>query len=160
LLLGQIMMHMHAVVALVTEALRELQELFRDSPWDIREDQVSDHIVGSPEPRCKLTEQPLSYLGTVRQPRNQLIVLQGPQLTGRNRGSGGRPRSRIEDGEFAKHLARPEHRQQVLPPRRSSASQLDLAAYYDVEPVLRVTLVEEHVPLVEIQLPHGRGERG
>jgi hypothetical protein len=87
-------------------------------------------------------------------------VLQRPQLTGRNRRRGGRPRSRIEDRQFAKHLTRTEHCQQVLTPRRSGASQLDLATYHDVEPVLQVTFVEEHIALVEEQFPHRRGERG
>ena len=68
LLLGQVMVYVHAVVPLVTEPLGKLQQLLGDPTWDIGEDQVSDHIIGPAETGGELAEQALCDFGTVGQP--------------------------------------------------------------------------------------------
>jgi hypothetical protein len=88
LLLGQIMMHMHAIVPLVAEPLRQLQQLLGNPAGDIGEDQVGNHIVGPAKSRSELTEQALSNLWSARQPGNQFIVLERPQLARGYRGGG------------------------------------------------------------------------
>ena len=103
-------------------------------------------------------EQALSHLGAAGQPAHQLVVLQRADLRGGHRGRRARPGSRVEDRQLPEHLARTEHRQQVLPAGRPAATELDLAADHDVQPVLQVALAEQYVTLGEPDGAHSRGE--
>ena len=51
LLLGEVMVHVYAVVALVAEPLGELEQLLGHPPGHVGEDQVGDHVVGPAQPR-------------------------------------------------------------------------------------------------------------
>jgi hypothetical protein len=85
-----------------------------------------------------------------------------------DRRGGGRPGTRVEQRQLTEHLARAEHRQEVLPAVGGRTAQLDLARRHDVEPVAGIALGEEHVAAREPHLrhrrPQGRGglvvERG
>jgi hypothetical protein len=122
LFLSQVVVHVHTVLTFVSEPLRQFKELLGDPARNVGEDQIRDHIVRAPEPRGQLTEQTLCDLWPVVEPRNQLIVFQGPQLTRRNRCSCSRSRSRIKNRQFAEHLSGSEYGQQVLTPRGSAAA--------------------------------------
>ena len=98
----------------------------------------------------QLTEQTLSHFGTAGQPAHQLVVFEGTDLAGGNGGRGRRARPGIEQGQLAEHLAGTEHGEQVLPSGRTAAAELDLAADHDVQPILGVALMEQHLPLGQL----------
>jgi hypothetical protein len=78
------MVYMHAVIPLVPEPLRQLQELLCNPARNVGKDQIGHNVVGASQSRGELTEQALSHLGTAGQPGNQLIVLERPQFARRD----------------------------------------------------------------------------
>jgi hypothetical protein len=149
-----------AVLPLVAEALGQFQQLLGHPAGHVGEDQVGHHVVGPTQSTGELPEESAGDLWSSGQPVHQLVVFEGPDLTGGDRRRRGGPGARIEERELAEHLARPQDGEQVLPTGRSAPTELDLSADHDVEPVLGIALVEQDLTLVELDRPHGRRECG
>ena len=95
-------------------------------------------LVGPPQPPGQRATAAAGRPPDGRSARRSAPSLPRPISDGvGDRGRGGVARSRVEQGQLAEHLARPEDRQQVLPAVAGSPAELHLAVDDHVEPVAR-----------------------
>ena len=95
--------------------------------------------------RARARSSVCGHLGVLQQQRLQRGVPEADQPAVAHRGGGRGAGAGVEQAQLAEHLARAEHRQQVLPAVAAGAAELDLALDDDVEPVALVALGEEHL---------------
>ncbi len=154
LLLGEVVVHMQAVGLLLTEALGEIEQVLRHPARHVGEDQVGRHVVGAAQPPGQGLEHVHGDFGAVHQPRAQGVVGECGEGGFGDGARAGRARPRIEQGQFAEHLARPEHAQQVFPAVGGGPGELDLAVEHDVQAIAVLPLKKEVLAPRQMDLRH------
>ena len=74
LLLGEVVVDVHAVVGGPAEPVREVEQRLGDPAGHVGEHQVGDHVVGAAQPAGELGEQAAGDGGTAVEPAQQVLV--------------------------------------------------------------------------------------
>ncbi len=107
-------MDSQAFLGALPEALREVEQRLADPAGHVGEDEVRHDVVGAAQPLREGAQQVEGHLRTSGQPGPQVVVAETGQ---EHVGQGDRARrtgAGVEQGQFAEHLARAEHAEQVL----------------------------------------------
>ena len=84
LLLGEVVVDVHAVVGGAAEAVGEVEQRLGDPAGHVGEDQVGDDVVGLAQPAGELGEQPAGDRRAALEPAQQVLVGQRARTTRRS----------------------------------------------------------------------------